>query len=286
MKNTTPIQIDTTDELIITLENDAQFYQAYCQTAQQVLPGFFHTFAGRNAVQVQYCFPEPTQELFANRYLCIITKPLYKAMEDAIARLALLMPHDSDNPMLSALGYFGCKLVQEIQSGTITYPETTLRALGVIYRPGTSVAGACRELGMSRYAVNQLRMQITENAYRRYLAVQHGIRYAAVMGDCDGFICNHPQFDPVILERGEPSVHIEAGDLVAAWGDTERWFVASRDSGKSSVSTTMPEDAPFEQQYISRPCRVIKKQYVDQIGRLGGRIHGAQARDRAAQQAC
>lgn len=275
MKNTAPIQLDTTDELIITLENDAKFYQAYCQTAQQMLTGFFHTFVGRDAVQVQYCIPVLNQEIFANRYMTI-TRPLYRAMEDAIARLSLLMPNDCEDPMLAAIGYFGCKLVEEIQSGIITYPEDTLRALSVIYRPGTSTMGACRELGMNRYAVTKLRMEISESTYRRYLAVQQGVRYAAVMGDCDGFINNHPQFDPMILERGEASVNIEAGDLVAAWGDTERWFVAARDSGTSSVATTMQDDAPFEQQYISRPCRVVKKKYIPLIGRVGGRIHGSQ----------
>lgn len=280
MKNTesSPIALDTTDELIITLENDAQFYQDYSQVAQQVLTGFFYTYSGPDALHVQFGFPVVTQAVFATRSdLNILTRALGKVFDKAVSRLQLSMPNDVANPRQDALGYFGCKLATEIQSGQITYPQETVRALAVIYRPGTSVAGACRELDMNRYAVNQLRLQISENTYRRYLAVQQGHRYAAVMGDCAGFIQNHPQFTPVIQEREceQNLVDIEAGDLVAAWGDTERWFVAARNSGRHAVSTTMPATAPFEQQFIPRPCRVVKKQYAAQIRRIGGQIHGA-----------
>ena len=249
--------ITDSNELIDILENERAFYKDWLALAQNCIPSFFSIRDGEVKFTNQYNFLSfSTKEIVSAR----INDMIHKHLNTTLSKLKLRL---TGTATLETKEHFLNKIIVQVQSGELTLPRDITEKLAVIHTPNTSVAQACRTLGLSRYAVNKLTERYTADIYRRYMAVQAGQRYEHVMGDCAPYIHNQPQFTPItLLEKDDHRVKewIVEGAYVAPQGSSCFQKVDQLACSGNLVYTTSG--------IVSFPLRVLPVAYKDVAHRL------------------
>lgn len=255
------------DDLYLTLENTQPFYQEWFNLAQAYLPSFFQV--------------RDKDVLFFNQFNFLS----YSKKEVCSARINDLITKYS-RTVLSEQGFgiegfaqrevadaFLAKLINSIQLGDITLPDTITAQLDILYTEGMSVAQACRTLGISRYAANKLMDKYPADMYRRYCSVVNDRKpYRTVMSDCKPYLQDCPPFDPVVhIEKEDDpraAEFIVPGALVAE-KLSERYYAVS------SLGCTKLVFTEGKGPIVHFPLKVLPLSHVHLAHKFG--IHPQQA---------
>ena len=186
------------EEMYAIVKNNHSFYQFFETLQQQILPSIFKADYKhhKNTAEIAFCscfnfLSYSMEEMALARLGDKLRGCLSRELKDTeftfnyseISELSKLLMQEA---------------ITEIQLGNVELDYDIRVILTQRYIGKSSKKQTAADNGISTYKLNKILDKYTEDFYRRYNRVQNGERYAVVMGDCEPYIQNQPQFNPII----------------------------------------------------------------------------------------